>query len=179
MNIKKLGLAVRAIVIIMLLLLIVPRITVENMTSHESASLPLIILAFFIIYAIKAVVMIIPVNVLYISAGVIFPAGWAILITYIGLAIAVGVGYFNGKNLGERKVSETLARNKKASDFLDSRKNLTSLCFLARLLPLPKDVFSMFFGAVGMPFCKFVLISLIGLSPVMITSVLAGAYIIR
>ena len=111
--------------------------------------------------------------------GAVFPLGWAILITYIGLAVASGVGYFSGKKLGEDKIRETLAKYKykKAASFLDSRKNLTSMCFLVRLLPLPKDLFSMFFGAVGMPFFKFVLISLAGLTPVMLSSVIAGALI--
>jgi uncharacterized membrane protein YdjX (TVP38/TMEM64 family) len=53
------------------------------------------------------------------------------------------------------------------------------MCFLARLLPLPKDAFSMFFGAVGMPFNKFLIISLLGLSPVMLSTVIAGAYLAR
>jgi uncharacterized membrane protein YdjX (TVP38/TMEM64 family) len=177
-NIKKLTIALRIVVIAAFLFWIAPRINMvsaENVTA-SSLPLPLVIFAFFILYALKAVVMILPVNVLYISAGMIFPAAWGILITYIGLAIALGVGYFNGKELGEDKVSETLAKHKKAASFLDSRRNLTSMCFIARLLPLPKDLFSMFFGAVGMPFYKYVVISLLGLSPVMISSVIAGAY---
>ena len=184
MDIKKIRLAVIAIIIIMSLLLIVPHISqftseIDDLAERTSAfPLPLLMIALFIVYAVKAVVMVIPVNLLYISAGVLFPPGWAVLITYIGLSIALGVGYFNGKKLGEHKVGETLAKNKKAASFVDSRRNMTSICFLARLLPLPKDLFSMFFGAVGMPFYKFVTISLIGLSPVMISSVLAGAYLL-
>jgi uncharacterized membrane protein YdjX (TVP38/TMEM64 family) len=51
------------------------------------------------------------------------------------------------------------------------------MCFIARLLPFPKDLFSMFFGAAGMPYGKYLAISLMGVSPVMISSVIAGAYI--
>lgn len=182
MKIKNLGIALRMAAVIMFLLMIVPRIssfTAGNIESGAALPLPVAIIAFFIIYAIKAVVVVIPVNVLYISAGMIFPPGLGILITYIGLAIALCVGYLTGKELGESKVKETLVKNKRAASFLNSQKNLASMCFLVRILPLPKDLFSMFFGAAGMPFGKFLLVSLIGLSPVMISSVIAGAYISR
>jgi len=177
-NRKKIRTAFRVFLIMILILLITPRLTLENIMNHEPVSLPLTMLAFFIIYAIKPIIMIIPVNMLYITAGLIFPAGWSILITYLCLAAALSVGYINGKKLGQNKVNEVLDKNKKAAVFLDNQKNnLLSMCFIVRLLPFPKDLFSMFFGAVGMPFYKYLVISLIGISPVMISTVLAGAYI--
>ena len=177
-NIKKLTMAARVFVILMFLLLVLPRV---GSVSAESIAgnvfpLPIVVLILLIMYALKPIVMLLPVNVLYIVAGVFFSPVLAVVITYIGLAAMLAVGYINGKELGEHKVSETLAKHKKAASFLDSRRNITSMCFVVRLLPMPKDLFSMFFGAVRMPFYKYMVISLAGMSPVMISSVIA-AYI--
>jgi len=178
LNKQNLKIAVRIAAVMLLLLLIAPRLTLENIMLYESVSLPLGMLALFIIYALKPVIMIIPVNMLYVAAGLIFPVGWAILITYIGLSIALSIGYINGKRLGENKVNKVLAKNKRAAAFLENHAdNMPSLCFIVRLLPFPKDLFSMFFGAVGMTFGKFIIISLMGVSPVMLSTVIAGAYI--
>ena len=177
-NIKKLTMAVRVFIIIMFLLLIVPRMGSVSAESIAGSAfpLPIVIPVFLIIYALKPVVMLLPVNVLYLVAGVLFSPVPAVVVTYIGLALMLTVGYVNGKELGEHKVSEILSKYKKAASFLDSRRNITSMCFLVRLFPMPKDLFSMFFGAVGMPFYKYLVISLAGMSPVMISSVIA-AYI--
>ena len=182
LNSTKLKIAVRVFAAMLLLLLAAPRIlgffALDNLLSYEPASLPLTTLFFFIIYALKPIILILPVNMLYVAAGLMFPAGWAVLITYAGVAIASSVGYINGKNLGECKMGEVLAKKNKLTGFLDSqRDNLPSLCFAVRLLPFPKDLFSMFFGAAGMPYIKFLAISLMGISPVMISNVLAGAHI--
>jgi len=135
------------------------------------------VIVLLIIYAIKAVIMIIPVPALYMAAGVAFPTWWAIIVTYLGLLISFSIGYFNGKKLGEKKVSEMLSKNKKVAGFFESKHlDLPSMCFISRLIPLPKDLLSMFYGAVGMPFQKYIVISLLGVSPVMIPYVVAGAY---
>jgi len=119
--------------------------------------------------------MIIPAPVLYVAAGVVFPTGWAILITYLCLTLEFFLGYLYGKKLGTTKVMALLTKNKKIAGFLEIRKeNIPALCFISRLSPLPKDLFSLFYGAIGMPFWKYLLISLAGVSPVMFPTVIAG-----
>jgi len=177
-NIKKLTMIARVFVIIMFLLLIAPRlgsVSAESIAGN-TFPLPIALLVFLVIYAVKPVVMLLPVNVLYLAAGVLFSPVVAVVATYIGLALMLSVGYLNGRELGEAKVSDILAKHQKAASFLDSRRNITSMCFLVRLFPMPKDLFSMFFGAVGMPFYKYLAVSLAGMSPVMLSSVIA-AYI--
>ena len=134
--------------------------------------------SFVLVYAVKAFVMIIPAPALYIAAGIAFPAGWAVIITYIGLTVGASITYYNGKRLGRGKIDGMIAKNRRIASFLDKEKaNLLSLCFVARLLPLPKDLGGMFFGAAGMPFAKYLIITLLGLSPVMIPHVITGSFI--
>ena len=151
------------------------------MITYDSSIITLTILtalAFIAVYALKAVVMIIPAPALYIAAGLYFPIEWAIIVTYLGLLTSLSIGYFNGKMLGEKRVSELIAKHKRAAIFIESRQDsLPSLCFISRITPLPKDLFSMLYGALGMPFSKYIFISLMGISPVMIPYVIAGSYI--
>jgi len=153
----------------------------ERLRNYEPAVIWLTVttvLFFLAIYAVKAVIIIIPAPALYIAAGAAFPTIWAIIITYIGITIGLCIAYHNGKRLGERRVHDLLSKSKRVSGFVEAHKNdLPSFCFISRVLPLPKDLLSMFFGALGMKFLRYLVISLLGMSPVMIPTVLAGSSI--
>ena len=169
------------IVLVGLFLLIMPHLqffSIENIVNYAPSSIPLAALVFLLIYTLKSVVMVIPIPVLYISAGIVFPLEWAVAITYLGLIIALSIGYVVGKRLGENKVNRIYARHQKIAGFLDSRKdNLSSLCFTCRVLPVPFDLFSMFCGALKMPFGKYIFVSLLGLTPKALPFIFTGASI--
>ena len=150
----------------------------ENLIHFSPDSLLLAAIVFFFIYVIKAIVLLIPISLLYIAAGVIFPKFWAIIITYIGLIAALSIGYFNGKSLGEVGLSKLLTRQKKIAHFLEARKeNLPAFCFTARIFRLQFDLTNMICGAMDMPFIKFLIASLVGLSPTIIPYIFVGSYL--
>jgi len=141
-------------------------------------SILLAALGFIAIYALKAVVMVIPLTMLYIAAGIVFPPWWALLVTYFGLATALSVGYLVGKALGEERVKKVISRHKKLEEVLFGwNDNLSSLCFVVRISPLPCDLISMFCGALGMPFFKYIFVSLLGISPYMVSCVIAWSFV--
>ena len=168
-----------AIIATALLLLIPHRhnFTVEGLLGYVPSSIALAILVFALIYAVKAVVMFPPLKVLYIAAGIVFPAGWGVVITYLCLVIALTIGYSVGKALGEEEVHKIITKNKKLASLLDEgkRDSLPALCFIARVLPVPRDLFSMLCGAVNMPYWKYLVASLLGLSTFMVPVVLTSA----
>jgi uncharacterized membrane protein YdjX (TVP38/TMEM64 family) len=87
----------------------------------------------------------------------------------------MSIGYYNGKNLGQEKVDKLLEKHPRISKVMEQkRENLTYLCFICRLAPLPFDVFSMLSGTIRMPFKKYLFFSLLGLTPKLIIFVLAG-----
>ena len=174
-NNKKLSGTILLVAMFLFLLLHLQNLSIERIVENTPATIPLAAISFLLLYGAKAVVMVIPITILYISAGMVFPTVWAIPITYLGLVVALSVGYINGKRLGEEKVNQMLANHPKISKSLTDRSdNLSSLCFTARILPTPFDLFSMFCGAIGMPFKKYLFISLLGLSPKAIPFVLGG-----
>jgi len=168
---------------VLLLLVLIPYVSTlstESIVNAAPASLPVAAIAFIAIYSVKAVTVVVPASVLYIATGIVFPAGWNILVAYLCMAAALSVGYALGKRTGEEKIKEMLTKQKKLANLLDARKNnLTSLCFISRITHLPIDLCSMLFGALNMPFFRYILISLLGLSPSMIPLVFAGSSIMN
>jgi len=153
-------------------------LSVEDIINFAPDSLLLAALVFLLLYTIKPFVLFFPIAVLYVSAGLAFPIGWALIVTYCGVAIMTSIGYFLGGKLGENRINELLNRQKKVANFLNSKKdNLVMLCFLSRVLPVPVNMCSMFYGAVKMPFYKYLIVSLIGMSPTMLPVLFAGANI--
>jgi len=151
---------------------------VDFITGFAEVSLWLTAGIIILLYALQGAIMFVPTGLLYIAAGVAFPTLQGILITYIGLAVSLSVGYFIGRKMGQDKVMTMLAKNKKIADFLGgSKDNLLTLAFLSRVLPTPFGLVSLFFGAVKVPFLQYILISLLGLSPFMVPVVFAGAAI--
>lgn len=165
----------------LLLFLVVIRsglLTIENIELLAEFPIWLTILGFIVIYAIMGVTMAIPKTMLFIAAGIAFPAWIGIMVTYVGLAVSASIGHLMGRKMGEEKVIKLLAKQKKVSDFLSgSKENLLSLCFISRVLPMPFALTSLFFGALKLPYLKFVFASLLGATPYMIPVIFAGASI--
>jgi len=130
------------------------------------------------IYILKPLVMFIPLPVLYVAAGIVFPTWAALTITFGGVALALISGYYSGKLIGEKKVNDYLIKNKKIDHFIKGKdKRFLSLCFLYRILPLPFDVFNMVCGAAKVPFWKYLIVSVLGLSFAVVLNTIAGVYI--
>ena len=127
------------------------------------------------LYCLKPAIMVIPIPVLYMAAGVMFPAGWAILLSLFGLFCEISLGYYVGKRLGGEKVLTQLEKNPKAQRLLSFKdSNSSIMCFIARFLPLPYDLVNMFFGAAGTAYPQYAVFSLLGLIPSMIPFIFMG-----
>lgn len=171
------------ILILVLLIALLPKLqklTLGEFIALTSSSLPLASLVFLGIYALKSIIMIIPVTVLFIAAGAVFPTGWAIGLTYVCLLLEMSIGYHIGKWLDERKVHELIEKKPLVNQYIQEHKNqMQTLCFISRILPVPFDLISMFCGATGMIFWKYIILSLLGSTPAMLPYVLAGSAILH
>lgn len=127
------------------------------------------------VFCLKSIIMVIPVAALYITAGAIFPLHIAIIVTCIGLFGEFSLGYLMGNRLDSEKATSIINKNKKARSLLkNSEKQSSLLCFFMRLAPLPVDITSIFFGASGIKYSKFIIFSLLGVMPKLIPFVLMG-----
>ena len=108
------------------------------------------------VYAVKAVLMVIPASLIYISVGMAFDTKRAVIVNLLGIAIEVTVTFFMGKFLGKDTVEKKI-RNTKAGDkffsMLDKNRNVA--IFLMRFIPaFPIDFSSLFMGAFDFKFFK-------------------------
>lgn len=128
------------------------------------------------VYAVKAVFMVIPASLIYISVGMAFDWKRAVIINIIGIAVEVTVTFFMGKFLGKDAVEKKI-RNTKAGDKFFSMldKNTNAAIFLMRLIPaFPIDFSSLFMGAFDFKFLPYLLLSVLGIAPRVIAFTILG-----
>ena len=111
------------------------------------------------VYAVKAVMMVVPASLIYISVGMAFDPKRAVIVNLLGIALEVTVTYFLGKFLGKDAVEKKI-RNTKAGDkfFTMLDKNRNAAIFLMRFIPaFPIDFSSLFMGAFDFKFFPYLI----------------------
>lgn len=128
------------------------------------------------VYVVKAIMLVVPASVIYISVGVAFDWKRAVIINLIGIAIEVAVTYFLGKFLGKSAVEKKLSGTKVGDKLLKMQeKNKNTAMFLIRFIPaFPIDFSSLFMGAFGFGFGGYFLFSLLGIAPRVIAFTILG-----
>ena len=128
------------------------------------------------VYAVKAVMMVVPASLIYISVGMAFDPKRAVIVNLLGIALEVTVTYFLGKFLGKDAVEKKI-RNTKAGDkfFTMLDKNRNAAIFLMRFIPaFPIDFSSLFMGAFDFKFFPYLILSVLGIAPRVIAFTVIG-----
>ena len=95
-----------------------------------ASSLAVAILLIFGVYIVKAVLLVLPASVIYISVGVALDTKTAVLVNVAGIAIEVFITYFLGKFLGKDTVEKKLRGTKGGDKLLsmkDKNKNIANV----------------------------------------------------
>lgn len=142
----------------------------------SASSFTVAIMLIFGVYVIKAILLVLPASVIYISVGVALDTKTAVLVNVIGIAIEVIITYFLGKFLGKDTVEKKLRGTKGGEKLLsmkDKNKNLAT--FIIRFVPaFPIDFSSLFMGAFDFKFLSYFLCSVAGLAPRVIAFTILG-----
>lgn len=119
------------------------------------------------VYALKSVVFVVPAMMIYVSVGISFDTGTALVLNLIGLVTEVTITYFLGRFLGGEYVSKLLEKNKGGKKLLNMKtKTKNSFLFVARVVPaFPIDFTSLFLGSSNYKFFPYLLISILGIYP--------------
>ncbi len=128
------------------------------------------------VYAVKAVLMVIPASLVYISVGMAFDTKRAVIINLIGIAVEVIITFFMGKFLGKDTVEKRIRNTKSGDKFFSMlEKNRNAAIFLMRLIPaFPIDFSSLFMGAFDFKFLPYLLLSVLGIAPRVIAFTILG-----
>ena len=128
------------------------------------------------VYVVKAVLLVLPASVIYISVGVAMDWKRAVAINLIGICIEVTVTYFLGKFLGKSTVEKKLKGTKMGDKLLNMQdKNKNLAIFTIRFVPaFPIDFSSLFMGAFDFKFLPYFLFSVLGIAPRVIAFTILG-----
>lgn len=128
------------------------------------------------VYVLKAVLLVLPASVIYISVGVALDRKQAVAVNLIGIAVEVTVTYFLGKFLGKSTVEKKLKGTKAGDKLLNMQnKNKNLAVFTMRLVPVfPIDFSSLFMGAFDFKFLPYFVFSVLGIAPRVIAFTILG-----
>lgn len=128
------------------------------------------------IFLLKGLTFVIPAMLLYISVGMTFDLGTALLISLCGITVEVIATYWLGRALGGEYVNRLIKKTKGGEKLLNmNNKSKFSSLFLIRLLPVfPIDFASLFLGSIKLPFVKYMIVSVLGIAPRVIVFTILG-----
>lgn len=128
------------------------------------------------VYFVKAVLLVLPASLIYISVGLALDWKTALVINLLGIVIEVITTYFLGKFLGKEAVEKKLRGTKGGDRLLSMRdKNKNTATFIIRFVPVfPIDFSSLFMGAFDFKFLPYFICSFVGLAPRVIGFTILG-----
>lgn len=128
------------------------------------------------LFSLKAVTFVIPIALLFIASGAFLPLFQAIVLTFLLIAIEFTLTFVIGRRLGQEKVSSYLSKNKKTRKLLSM--NLEEgflISMILRIVPNPSvDFTTLLLSTTNVTYKTFILGSLIGISPSLLTYIFIG-----
>lgn len=174
------GLAMRIIIGIALVAVILVNFrTLQNLDVRALiegiGTLPMRLAAVLGIYFVKGATLVVPASLVYIAVGMALKPVTAVIINCIGIVVEISVTYVIGLILGGPFVINKLEKTKygkKVNEIYG--KYQKGGIFIIRILGLPIDFCSLFFGAMRAKFLPYLLMSLAGILPRVIVLTILG-----
>lgn len=146
--------------------------------SHGNFFIAIILI--IIAYALKAIVMFIPMAALYLAVGALFSNIIAVtLVNLFGIFVCLTVGYINGRIIAGNRAEEFLQKHPKLKKLNDVETNDCILfSFLVRVFGfLPCDVVSVYCGIKKLPYIQYIIGAMLGMLPGLILIGIMGTNI--
>lgn len=152
----------------------------ERLIGIDGGGMVMAIFIALLLFAIKGVVMFIPLSGLYLAVGAVMNDEIiALLVNLTGIVICLSIAYFNGTKITMERAKEIYRKFPKIK-MLDDFESENSLLFsfLIRIFGIvPCDVVSMYCGIKKIPYKEYLLGSVAGMIPGLILTGIIGANI--
>lgn len=139
-------------------------------------------MAFFfilILFALKTFIMILPYNAIYLLSGVMFSLPIAFFVNVAGTLIQLTLSYYKGKHF-QSVLPMFLRRFRKLNNVLEKDGGNLMLLFGLRLVPFfPLNTVSELYGSGNCGFLRFLIVSIVGLTPKIVGYTLIGKAVFR
>ena len=168
----KAGLVLAWCVVLLLCLLYRDRFTVDGILSSAPQNAVPAAVFMLLLFALKSISVFVFSGILFAANGILFPLPAAILLNILGAGIMVSLPYWLGRRAGGGmidRITEVSALRRLQTDheFL--------LCLIARMVNvLPSDILSLYLGAVGIDYRKYLAGSILGMLLSLITFPILG-----
>lgn len=136
---------------------------------------------FLVLQIIQIVISIIPGEFIEVAAGISFGWFYGFILCEIGIFIASSFIYFISRKLGKPVIESLIGKEKfkKLAKFNHSKKRDQIVFFIFFIPALPKDLLTYVASFFDISYKKLMAIILIARIPSIITSTIAGNYIIN
>lgn len=136
----------------------------------------LIVLVVELLYFILTAFPVFPISILCVASAMVFNFAQSVVINIIGLAILFSVRYSTGMSAGGGSAQWLVRRNKGVRKLIEDEGQGNPWVLAAmRLLPfMPINPVSHLYGAMDFPFVRFMLISVAGFIPKLISYIIIG-----
>lgn len=126
-------------------------LTVSHIVDASANTWITAILIVMLYYVLKSFIMIVPVLVIQIAVGVLFPLPLALLVNIIGLMVTLSISYGMGRLRGRNYVHKLIVKYPKSAIIQTMpNKNPFIFCFIIHSLSIfPMNMIGMFCGALN------------------------------
>lgn len=133
-------------------------------------------LAILLLFAVKSVIPIYPTSTVCFLTGAVLPMYFAIPVNIIGFAVLLTVRYFWGKRFGAGNAWKLISKTDTLRKLIQQDgKGNSALLVAVRLIPLvPVNSISGIYGSFDFGYAKFILFSIVGFLPRLISYTFVG-----
>ena len=164
------------IFIVIVFLLSGNKFTVERLLSYTPDNYLWAATFILMLFAVTSVSIIMPVVVLYITTGCIFPLFPALLINFAGEIIGVAIAYWVGRYAGSNFAEKLIIKYPKVKELSEKQqRNEWFISYFLRVCPIPNCAVSLYLGSMNISFRKYIIAGFLGELPAVIYSTLIGA----
>ena len=164
------------IFLILLVLINRDRITIESIVRFTPENMLAAALIMFCFFALKSITFFIYGGLLYVASGILFPLPMAIIVNLAGTFLMSSIPFLIGKKSGGKVLDHLIQKNPKLDILREiPGKNEFFVSFFVRIIGmLPADIVSMYLGASGIRYSRYIIGSLLGLFPAVLSFSVMG-----
>lgn len=164
------------LLIILLCLINRDKITVESIVNFTPKNTAAAIGIMLLMFSLKSILIVIYGGLLYAASGIMFSLPVAVLVNTMGTVLMVSIPFFIGKKAGNSAINMLVEKNPKLEILREApNKNELFVSFFFRIIGiLPADLVSMYLGASGISYEKYIAGTLMGLFPAIISFSIMG-----
>lgn len=155
------------------------RFTVDGVLAYTPENALLSAAFMLFLFALKSVSVFIFSGILFAANGILFPLPAAILLNILGAVIMVSLPYWLGRRLGTDIISRIAGRYPRVEAFrqLQAGHELIFSFITRAVSVLPSDILSLYMGAMGISYRKYLPGSILGMLLSLVTFPVMGMHI--